>query len=68
MVKEGPTSSITHEKIKELLKIEKFDLLSDFRNYIMHPKPIVSDKYPINRLPEIQNLVNQILSIFKNGQ
>jgi predicted transcriptional regulator len=68
MVKEGPTLSKSHEKIKELLRTETCKELSDFRNYIMHPKPIVTEKYPICKLADIQNLAYQILAITKNEQ
>lgn len=67
MVTEGPTLSKSHERIKELLKTETCKELSDFRNYIMHPKPIVTEKYPLSKLADIQNLAYQILTIAKNG-
>lgn len=66
MISKSPSSSKVHQKIKELLKKEQCKELNEFRNHIMHPKPIVSKKYPIKKIAEIQNLVNQILTIFKN--
>jgi hypothetical protein len=55
-----------HEKVKAILQ-DKDKELTEFRNNIVHPKPLVSNKFPVAKLRATQFLIDRIVSTCKNA-
>lgn len=65
IVLESPSVSKVHDEVKIFLNREGYSNMVDLRNNIMHPKPLVSQKFPIDKLSDIQNSITNLLLIFK---
>jgi len=56
----------THRRVKNVLLREGHGEIVKLRNTIAHPKPLVSDKFPISKLARIHSLIKNLLSICKD--
>jgi len=56
----------THRRVKNVLLREGHGEIVKLRNTIAHPKPLVSDKFPISKLARIHSLIKSLLSICKD--
>jgi len=63
---ESESSSWAQRKVKDALIREGHGEIVKLRNTIAHPKPLVSDKFPISKLARVHSLVKNLLSICKN--
>jgi predicted transcriptional regulator len=53
------------KRIRNLLTLENCDEIAALRNEIAHPKPLVSGKFPINRLVKVHNLLEKLIFMCK---
>lgn len=63
---ESESSSKAQRKVKNTLVREDHGEIVRLRNTIAHLKPLVSDKFPIDKLARVHSLVKNLLSICKN--
>lgn len=64
---------VTHSDIRnqieksteKILRMKDCEDISQLRNTIAHPKPLVSGKFPINRLIKIHNLIKNLVAACK---
>jgi len=66
IIMRSESSSEAQRRVKNALVREGHGEIVKLRNTIAHPKPLVSDKFPINKLARIHSLVKNLLSTCKN--
>lgn len=66
MIIRSESSSESQRRVKNALVREGHGEIVKLRNTIVHPKPLVSDKFPINKLARIHSLVKNLLLMCKN--
>jgi len=66
MIIRSESSTEAQRRVKNALIREGHGEMVKLRNTIAHPTPLVSDKFPINKLARIHSLVKNLLSTCKN--
>ena len=59
--------SENQKQVKDFMFSRGYTKIVELRNAIAHPKPLVSDKFPVEKLAESINLIKDLISTCKHN-
>ncbi len=59
--------SENQKRLKDIIARKEHEKISELRNTIVHPRPLVSDKFPVEKLAETISLLNDLISSCKQN-
>jgi len=55
-----------HDRIKSVLALDRCDDIIRLRNAIAHPKPLVWEEFPLDKLVKVHDIIRNLILILKN--
>ena len=56
------------KQVKDIMVRRRYGKIVELRNAVAHPKPLVSDKFPVEKLAEAISLLRDLISTCKHNQ